>query len=51
MTQIDLVSLGVTRRCRTNTGENLLYSKEDAHFSSFKLESMPHISSLSFRGL
>ena len=47
MTQIDLFSLGVTRRCRTNTGEDLLYNKENAHLSSFELESMPHTSSLS----
>ena len=47
MTQIDLVSLGATRRCRTITGRDLLYSKEDAHLSPFDLESMPHTSSLS----
>ena len=47
MTQIDLFSLGVTRRRRTNAGENLLYNKENAHLSSFELESMPHTSSLS----
>ena len=51
LTQIDLFSLGVTRRCRTNTGENLLYSKENAHLSSFELESMPHSSSLSSQQL